>query len=33
VELARLVGLEESNARKLVAWHAAQVRKRRSKSR
>jgi len=33
VELARLVGLEETNARKLVAWHAAQVRKRRSKSR
>lgn len=33
VELERLVGLEEANARKLVAWHAAQVRKRRSKSR
>jgi uncharacterized Ntn-hydrolase superfamily protein len=31
-ELERLVDLEEANARKLVAWHAAQVRKRRSKS-
>ncbi|MGA7476041.1 MAG: DUF1028 domain-containing protein [Thermoplasmata archaeon] len=30
VELERLVDLEEANARKLVAWHAAQVRKRRS---
>jgi uncharacterized Ntn-hydrolase superfamily protein len=30
VELERLVGLEEANARKLVAWHAAQARKRRS---
>lgn len=30
-ELARLVGLEEENSRKLVAWHSAQVRKRRSK--
>jgi len=29
VELERLVDLEEANARKLVAWHAAQVRKRR----
>ena len=33
VELARLVDLEEGNARKLVAWHAAQVRKHRSKTR
>jgi uncharacterized Ntn-hydrolase superfamily protein len=33
VELERLVGLEEANARKLLAWHAEQVRKRRSKSR
>lgn len=33
VELGRLVALEEANARKLVAWHAAQVRKRRGKSR
>lgn len=32
VELGRLVRLEETNARKLVAWHAAQVRKRRKKS-
>jgi uncharacterized Ntn-hydrolase superfamily protein len=32
VELGRLVGLEQANARKLVAWHAAQVRKRRAKS-
>jgi uncharacterized Ntn-hydrolase superfamily protein len=31
-ELERVVGLEEANARKLVAWHAAKVRKRRSKS-
>ncbi len=29
IELERLVGLEEANARKLVAWHAAQARKRR----
>jgi uncharacterized Ntn-hydrolase superfamily protein len=28
-ELERLVDLEEANARKLVAWHSAQVRKRR----
>jgi len=27
-ELERLVGLEEANARKLLAWHAAQLRKR-----
>jgi len=33
VELERLVGLEEANARKLLARHAAQLRKRRSKSR
>ena len=33
VELERVVGLEEANARKLVAWHAAKVRKRRSKAR
>jgi len=33
VELERLVGLEEANARKLLAWHAAQLRKRRSKRR
>ena len=33
VELERLVGLEEANARKLVAWHSAQLRKRRSRSR
>lgn len=33
VELARLVGLEEANARKLIAWHAAQARKQRRKSR
>jgi len=33
VELERLVGLEEANARKLVAWHAAQARKRRSRRR
>jgi uncharacterized Ntn-hydrolase superfamily protein len=32
VELGRLVALEEANARKLVAWHSAQVRKRASKS-
>jgi uncharacterized Ntn-hydrolase superfamily protein len=32
-ELERLVDLEEANARKLVRWHAAQVRKRRSKRR
>jgi len=32
VELERLVDLEEANARKLVAWHASQVRKRRSRS-
>jgi len=32
-ELGRLVALEEANARKLVAWHAAQVRKRAAKSR
>ena len=33
VELERLVGLEEANVRKFLAWHAAQVRKRRSRSR
>ncbi|MGP8158271.1 MAG: DUF1028 domain-containing protein [Thermoplasmata archaeon] len=33
VELERLVGLEEANARKLVAWHAAQARKRRPRRR
>jgi uncharacterized Ntn-hydrolase superfamily protein len=33
VELERVVGLEEVNARKLIAWHAARERKRRSKSR
>jgi len=33
VELERLVGLEEANARKLVAWHAAEMRKRRSSAR
>jgi uncharacterized Ntn-hydrolase superfamily protein len=32
-ELERLVALEEANARKLVRWHAAQVRRRRSKRR
>lgn len=33
VELERLVSLEEENARRLVRWHAAQVRKRRLKRR
>ena len=32
-ELERIVRLEEGNARKLVAWHAAQVRKRRGRKR
>jgi uncharacterized Ntn-hydrolase superfamily protein len=33
VELERLVGLEEANARKLLAWHAAQLRKKRTAKR
>jgi uncharacterized Ntn-hydrolase superfamily protein len=32
-ELERIVDLEEANARKLVRWHAEQVRKRRAKRR
>jgi len=32
-ELERLVGLEEANVRKFLAWHARETRKRRAKSR